>query len=340
MYDSIEDLNLKLVSPIDLSAASRQDNGHFNGGAQTFRHWDEEGIVSSACAKCHTAGGLPQFLNEGVITSQIPSNGFRCSTCHDNLSVYSLYSTGTITFPSGADLGFSEDSASNLCLNCHQGTESTFVVNRVIEGFVIDAVIENAAIRLMHGYVAGATLFGTDAKGMYEYPEREYMGQFLHTEGFGECISCHDKHALEINKTTCSGCHQVDEPSLIRFGDAIDYDGDGDITEGIKGEIETLHTALYSAIQSYALGTIGVPIVNNSDSPPYFFTDENNNGQFDPEEPAFTGTWTPRLLKAAYNYQYVLKDPGIFAHNAKYAIQVLIDSIEDIGGDVSTYTRP
>jgi hypothetical protein len=46
------------------------------------------------------------------------------------------------------------------------------------------------------------------------------------------------------------------------------------------------------------------------------------------------------LLRAAYNYQWVQKDPGAFAHNGKYILQVLYDSIADIGGDVTGLTRP
>ena len=51
-------------------------------------------------------------------------------------------------------------------------------------------------------------------------------------------------------------------------------------------------------------------------------------------------SFTPRLLRATYNYQYVQKDPGVFVHNPKYVFQFLIDSIADLGGDVSGYTRP
>ncbi len=54
----------------------------------------------------------------------------------------------------------------------------------------------------------------------------------------------------------------------------------------------------------------------------------------------YNGNWIPKLLKAAFNYQYTQKDPGKFVHNPKYVIQFLIDSIEDLGGDVSSYTRP
>jgi hypothetical protein len=46
------------------------------------------------------------------------------------------------------------------------------------------------------------------------------------------------------------------------------------------------------------------------------------------------------LLAAAYNYQYSQKDPGAYAHNGKYMIQLVIDSIEAVGGDVSGFTRP
>ena len=51
-------------------------------------------------------------------------------------------------------------------------------------------------------------------------------------------------------------------------------------------------------------------------------------------------TWSPRLLRGAYNYQYAAKDPGGYAHNGKYVLQILYDALEDLGGDVSGMTRP
>ena len=62
--------------------------------------------------------------------------------------------------------------------------------------------------------------------------------------------------------------------------------------------------------------------------------DTNGNGQVDPDEANNDNryaTWTPRLLKAAYNYQYSTKDPGAFTHNGRYILQTLYDSLEDIG---------
>ena len=103
-----------------------------------------------------------------------------------------------------------------------------------------------------------------------------------------------------------------------------------DTDEGIAGEVETIHEALYAAIQDYAANVIGTPIEYNAHAYPYWFTADGER----------YGNWTPRLLQAAYNYQYGAKDPGAFAHNGKYIVQVLYDSLADVGGDTSGMTRP
>ena len=50
--------------------------------------------------------------------------------------------------------------------------------------------------------------------------------------------------------------------------------------------------------------------------------------------------WDPALLKASFNYQFWQKEPGAWAHNTHYVLQLLYDSIEDLGGDLSGLTRP
>jgi hypothetical protein len=123
----------------------------------------------------------------------------------------------------------------------------------------------------------------------------------------------------------------------------VDFDGDGDVEEGIYGEIATLKEALYAAIQAYAANTAGAPILYDSHAYPYFFNDTDGDGETDPGEAIYPnqyGSWTPTLLKAAYNYQYASKDPGGYAHNAEYVIQLLFDSIQAVGGSTAGYTRP
>jgi hypothetical protein len=111
----------------------------------------------------------------------------------------------------------------------------------------------------------------------------------------------------------------------------------------MSGEVATVAELLYPAILKYATETIGTPIVYEPHTNPYYFIDGNANGVADPEEVNRDNryaTWTPRLLQAAYNYQWFQKDPGAFTHNGKYMLQVLYDSLKDIGGDVTALTRP
>ena len=103
-----------------------------------------------------------------------------------------------------------------------------------VAGKEADTADKSVTFQNVHYFSAGATLFGADAGGMYQYPEKEYAGQFAHVEGFTTCSNCHDVHLLEVKVETCKGCHGTDDVKAIRApGDITDYDGDGDTTEGI-----------------------------------------------------------------------------------------------------------
>lgn len=349
LYDSIEDLNSVLPTPVDLSTAHREDPGHFAGSTEAFRHWDAEGEVPGSCAKCHSADGLPTFIKNGATIATHPANGFMCTTCHDEANWPALYAVNEVTFPSGSKVTFGEGKGANLCLQCHQGRESTTSVNRAIGSFADDQVAlkddGSAALsfRNVHYFAAGATLFGTDAKGAYEYEGKEYLGAHAHVAAGFDCSSCHDVHALEVKVEACAACHPAVSEGLeaIRFTQG-DFDGDGDSAEGIAGEVDTMAEKLYDAIKAYAAEK-SVGIVYNAAAYPYFFEDADGDGNADKNAEGASvrySKWTPRLLRAAYNYQYALKDPGAFAHNAKYVMQFLYDGIQDLGGDVAGMTRP
>jgi len=123
----------------------------------------------------------------------------------------------------------------------------------------------------------------------------------------------------------------------IRVSD-VDYDGDGDVTEGVYGEIDTMRVALLAAIQTYATEVAGVGLIYNSAAYPYWFADTDGNGRINDEEGGFA-SWTPNLLRAAYNYQDSQKEPGAYAHNPSYILQILYDSINAVNGDVAAMTR-
>ncbi len=194
-----------------------------------------------------------------------------------------------------------------------------------------DTVSSKLSFRNIHYFAAGATQFAG----------KVYNGRFGHVGSFDTCTECHDAHDLGVKKQICSICHGVQDPHDIRKS-ATDFDGDGDTQEGIAGEIKTLHEALYAAIQDYAANVSGTPIVYGSGYP-YIFIDTNGNGVADEVEISRSNrhnAFTVRLLQATYNYQCVKKDPGAFAHNGKYAIQVLYDSLEDLGADMTGMVRP
>ncbi len=63
----------------------------------------------------------------------------------------------------------SEDADMNLCMNCHQGRASTVGVNKLTKGLDDDTVSDKLRFQNVHYFAAGATRFGTEAKGAYEY---------------------------------------------------------------------------------------------------------------------------------------------------------------------------
>ncbi len=341
MYDSMVSLNEALPTPVELTQ-QRNPPGHFNGTAEAFRHWDAEGTVPAACTKCHTAGGLPFMIQNATLIPAAPSTSLACSTCHNSMPEFTLYQTDEVKFPSGAVLSFGEGVPANICLNCHQGRESTVSVDAAIAktGVGDDEVSPDLGFRNVHYFAAGATLFGSEAMGIYQYEGKEYVGRNMHVPGMDTCVACHDQHTLTVRTDQCSTCHgDFAEVRDIRMASG-DWDGDA-ADEGVYGELSTMSDLLLAAIQTYGRDVAGAPILYNAAAYPYWFGDANDNGTIDEGEEGYAN-WTPTLLRAAYNYQYFQKDPGAFAHNPKYVAEALYDSLESIGGAdaVTGLTRP
>jgi hypothetical protein len=90
-------------------------------------------------------------------------------------------------------------------------------------------------------------------------------------------------------------------------------------------------------VTRYGGEVAGTAIIYDGGRYPYFFTDGNGDGEADTAEgrPVAYGNWTPRMLRAAYNWKLVTADPGAYAHNPHYALQLLHDSIADLSGPLS-----
>ncbi len=314
---------------------------HGDFKSEAFTHWNEEDIVAvpKACASCHSTTGHLDFLgadgsNPGIVDTDAPvEEGVACVACH-NKSVSQLAS---ISFPSGLEVEREESDA--RCMDCHQGRASGNDVKAMISKAVVTDDVQHKDIKFInvHYSAAAATRFGSEAAGGFEYDNESYMDFFYHDDFATQCNDCHSPHSTKVKVSVCTECHEgvssVDDFAFIRSIDG-DFDGDGSSSEGIKQEIEGLEQILYTAMKTYSAEVVGTPIVYDTHAYPYFFNDTNANGAIDEGEAIFPNAykqWTPRLAKAAYNYQFVLKDAGGYVHNPYYVLQLLNDSVQDLG---------
>jgi hypothetical protein len=325
---------------------------HALSNAEPFNHWNAEREIPPACARCHSTPGFRDYIGAdgspaGVVDRPAPTGTvIACIACHNEVTI----KMSSVTFPSGLTVENAGDDS--RCMTCHQGRESTVSVNERLSGMADDEVQPKLGFINIHYRAAGATRYGTQAKGGYEYAGNTYKGYFPHNGIQQRCADCHEQHALKVRVELCATCHVQanikSKKDLLKIRmTAIDFDGDGNVEEGMAEEIGTLHEALLKAIQTYAAEVAKSPIVYDSHNYPYFFVDKNANGKADGPEAIFPNryqSWTPRLMRAAYNYQFAAKDPGVYAHNGQYVIQLLVDSLEDLSAkatvDTSKLMRP
>ncbi len=370
LYDSTDNLTCVLTNPVSLSDMHRGDEGHFDGSSEAWRHWDEEGEVSSSCARCHSAEGLAYYIENGENVAAEIANGMLCTTCHT--SPPAVRSAGPVTFPSGSIADMAD--SSNLCITCHQGRESKLSIDSKTASSLGPYTFTN-----IHYFPAAAVLFGSEVHGGYEFEGKTYVGRRTwpnHNGLFDTCVECHmgtnstrrtagqsskmfiagipnynDHNVQKPNPEDCVYCHGQDvsqpnqgaDPSKFKFSGirpatTPDYDGDGNTKESIDDEIKGLEDALYAQMQTYG-ASIGAPIIYDSNSYPYFFKDTNGNGEVDPGEATRANGYSfdAKMLRAAYNLHTSKKEPHGFIHNSKYIAQLLVDSIEHLGGDISPY---
>lgn len=314
---------------------------HADSTAEAFRHWDTEGEIPGTCAVCHSTPGAVEYLaspmeQAGFIDHSVPiGTTVECAACH-NPGAEALRQ---VLYPSGVSVPV--EGASAVCTVCHQGRSSADQVEAATAALGVDEVSPALGFVNIHYSAAAATQSGGLTRGGYQYPGRSYAGPFQHVPGLNTCVGCHGAHDTAVQLEGCTTCHAgATELRAIRTT-ALDVLGRGEGTAGISTVIEALHGRLNAAIMAYSRTVTSAPVVYSDAAYPYFFNDLNTNGSADADEVVFPNryqSWTPRLLRAAYNYQFVAKDHGAFAHNPHYALQLLFDSLEDLG-DVAPVDR-
>ena len=234
-----------------------QGSGHGNVSDEPFRHWDDATAnpdgVPITCAKCHTSAGYVDFLQDGKVDNAVPAKdaqGIVCMACHSPEAM----TLTSVTFPSGKVVETSEQGEAR-CMTCHQGREFKASVDKQIADFSatdpdkVPAPIKDAngkdkkfGFLNIHYFAAGATLYGSQAEGGYQYDGKVYDPKFRHVAEMDTCIACHNQHSTTVRVEKCAQCHEgvktVDDLKNVRMnGSLVDYDGDGDVTEGIASEL-------------------------------------------------------------------------------------------------------
>lgn len=312
-------------------------SAHADAAAEAFTHWDEDEAIRPACATCHSGAGFRDFHGldgtpAGVVDGPIQPGGVvDCGTCHN----VGLAEIKEITFPSG--LVHPVQGVEASCLTCHQGRTAGVTVGKAIVDLEIDT--PNPELRFInpHYATAAATWLGGYGGAGYHYDTQAYSGRFFHARPVSTCNSCHEPHTLEVAFEPCLTCHQADTPQDIRIA-RQSYDGSGNTSVGIRSDIQANAALLLEMITSYAADVADSPLVYDGTRFPYFFLDANNDGFADEVDGARTpyNAWTPRSLRAAYNWKLVTADPGNYAHNPAYVLELLYDSIADLSDPLGT----
>lgn len=319
---------------------------HGNYHSRSFTYWNKPGAVPQACAACHSQPGFIDYLGADgspplVVNRPAAINSpIGCASCH----TAAAHALNSVPFPSGVTVdGLG---ASSVCTVCHQGRQSGAAVTAAIAGRDEDTVSPDISFINIHYGIAAAVMHGSDVRGAFHYPGRAYAGRFSHVPSANTCVACHDPHSTRVETKGCLSCHRGIKGIREIRTRHLDFDGDGQVHGGIHGEIAGLHMKLYRAIQTYAIQVSGAPI-GYASANPYFFNDRNDDSRISSEEAVASNryvNWTPRLLKAAYNYQFIAKDPGAYTHNPTYALQLLYDSLESLSArihiDMAALRRP
>jgi len=305
----------------------------------TARHWRyAAGEERAACVRCHSGNGFVDFL------AGIPEADRRtepkmvtCYACHDGTpgDLHPVRAVASVTFPSGSVI--TAGGEAKICMNCHQGRQSKSSVDTYLLTHPNPSPINFGSVN-PHYFAAAAVFFGSSVSGMYQYDGKTYLGESPHRPFKGYCLDCHlsetpgsddvGGHTMAMvadgqENTAGCGCHASQaglDAYRNPFGGAVDYDGDGNTSEGIKGEIETMMADLMAALNAAG--------ITCTDAYPYC---SGWNGTTEQQK---------SQLKAAYNYRFLKTEHGAYAHNGLYALQILHDSYADLTGGPHAGVRP
>ena len=161
------------------------NSAHADVEAEAFTHWNNEepAEVPEYCAKCHSGQGFLDFLGQDGSTAlkvdepAAVESVISCEDCHNEKAEQ----LNAVKLPSGVSVTF--DAKDALCATCHSGLAAGSAVTEASSGFSDDQLIPKSTFINPHYAYAAATWLGSEGKGGYEYPQKEYVERFEHAVG-------------------------------------------------------------------------------------------------------------------------------------------------------------
>lgn len=301
----------------------------------------------AACQRCHTATGASNFLNAPASYNPV-NNDFShlsgwtattgspqqellyCWGCHSNAATGALRNPGAITEIYAAvvnanngtngtavTVNYPDIGPSNVCMGCHLGREIGANITNTTDADGILNFINS------HYLTAGATLFNESGYeyGIYDnfgYHKNVGVGNTAGTGNAGPCVTCHmssaEPHTFSVvGSLQCGKCHAAMTPA---------------VREEKKAEFHKALDALKIALE--------VKGIFFFEAHPYFYTAPyvvgGTNTPFT-DWASVANSYTPvadwkNVMGAAFNYNLLVHDPGAYAHNRKYALVLIRDSID------------
>ncbi|MGQ9630542.1 MAG: hypothetical protein ACUVXI_09545 [bacterium] len=323
--------------PILGARAGYDHSGHKNGGNSYYAN-------GAGCQRCHTNEGFIEYVSTGKVDPEAyveyPSQP-GCFTCHSphETGDLSLRTTAAVTLANGKTFDRGEG---NLCANCHQARVNA---TEAVKAMPADKISPYWGAH--HGPQADM-IAGTNA---YEFPGKSYSSSAHSMVVEDGCVDCHmslpkgryglspdvgghsfnikgEVHEVEtLNASGCIACHkdikQVAGKDIFdKMADA-DYDNDGTV-EPLQAEVGGL---LEKFVNDKGTGYL------QKLTPPMYKADGSWNV-------AKTGERSKEEVAALYNYKFVLEDRSKGVHNAKYAIQILYDSLKALDPNFDASKRP
>lgn len=304
-------------------------------------------------------------------------NALQCSVCHTyGADMKGIKAIETAYFPgqkaidaentNGVVLVAAADAPKGftLCATCHSGRENMASIVKKIG----DKEPGDFSLSVSNPHYLGAAgiMLGDEAKMMFQYPDKSYTGKpaFWNAETNGNapgphgsphgaaCTGCHDPkgtaHTFEITVADMT----VDDPATTdvneagKCGECHTLTGHGDYSLlPIEHHFNTAKAEVLAAIRAYATTNkdlIRTALSNpdfetvcfNATKHPYFYVETSagcSTSQFNKAD--------SKLLAAMFNYLWMDKAKGAWAHNEFYVLQVAYDTIEDLDG-TPTFDRP